>query len=164
MYFDRRAPLPKYLRPFSDRLIASFITCHYWGARQVRPVRIFLFELDDALRAFLTSRPTLSDWGSFLPAMLDPALFEEDEAPLLWTITHEELVFLGLDEEEARSLQTQGLSLKPTTDVTPPIIQENVPCPIHLWGDRLMMLLGIAILLALGVLGFYMIEVLIRAP
>ncbi len=162
MIFDLHGPIPKPLRPFEDRLVTAFTTCHYWGDRQMRAVRVLRFQLDEALRDFLKARPALADWGELPPAIMDPLFYGEDDAPRLWTIAHEGLVFLWLDENEAAWWQTQGLPLSPASDVIPPIIQENVPCVRHSWGDRLIMILGIIILLAFIGMAYYMIEGFLR--
>ena len=161
LHFDLRGPLPKDLRPFEAQLEATFITCYYWGAFQLRTARVFRLHLNDALREFLTARPALSDWVAPPPAVMGPALYADD-IPIFWTIAHENRVFLWLDEEAARAWQAQGAALKPAEDLTPPIVKPDVSCKRHSWGDRTIMILALIILLGFLGMAFFMIEGFLR--
>ncbi len=164
-YPDVRGPLPKPLRPLASQLVEVFTTCHYWGERHGRAVRVLLFAADDDVRAFLTSRSDLHAWDSPPPALSDPMVFGDQQvgAPLLWTIAHESLVFLHMDESEVSTWEAQyGIPLTLALGVEPPIIVKDAPCASRPWGDRLIMLISIVILLAFLGMAYYMAEGFIR--
>ena len=160
-YDNVRAPLPKPLRPFQSQLKASFVTCHFWGAKQLRPSRFIRLTLDDILRAFLLSRPSLSDWEALSPALTDPALYDGETAHL-WTIAHEGMAFVAMDETEAKGWQSQGVPLTLAEGVELPIVKREVPCSRHSWDDRLTMILAVVILLGFLGMGYYMLEGFLR--
>ena len=163
LYSDVRGPMPKILRPFAPLLVEAFTTCHYWGDRQLRAVRVFQFRIDESLRDFLLSRPDLLAWCGPPPALSDPMVFDQGDDPLLWTIAHESLVFLWMDEAEVSDWErTYGMSLMLAEDVEPPIVTKDVPCEGHLKGDTLIMAVGVAILLAFLGMAYFMAEGFIR--
>jgi hypothetical protein len=119
-YADRRSPLPRPLQPLEAHLVDVFETCFYWGAQQIRTLRFFRLDLVAPVRAFLQEPPALANWDAPPPVLTDPALYGDDEVPLLWTIAHEDQVYLWLDDQEAEVWRARGFHLTPAPEVTRP--------------------------------------------
>ena len=162
LHHDLRGPLPKPLQPFKEQATDAYTTCHYWEARQLRPVRVIELRLNDALREFLLRPATLSAWETPPPGISDFLLYDARDEPLLWTISHEDYLFLRLDDQEVAKWRGEGWRLLSVPDNEKPVLQRDTPCLGRTWGDRFIMIVGIVMLLAFCGMAFYMIEGFLR--
>ncbi|MCS7227296.1 MAG: hypothetical protein NZ821_09930, partial [Gloeomargarita sp. SKYB31] len=84
-----------------------------WGSKQIGSTTYARFTLTDRLKEYILKRPTLGHW---LIDLEDP-VFYIDEQVIMWTISHENLAFVWLSTDEAKSFNALGYSFEMADDV-----------------------------------------------
>ena len=110
----------KSLKPFLSYLTDEFSSRWRWQCKQFGDTNFFRFSLTPDLINYLLTVPKLDDWIDNYPE--DPALYKDDEA-LLWTISHDGVVFVLLTEKELHKLNASGFSLEKVDRSNPPTIR-----------------------------------------
>ncbi len=159
---DRAKSLPNTLRPFEDRITEAFTTCYYWGNRQVKPRRFYRLALNEALSDLLLASSSPAEWCAPSSELEDPALYQDD-VPILWTIAHDNMVFLWIEDSELAQWRAQNMPVTQAPDTAPPIVREDVLCQRRSVGDKIMMLIAILIVLSFCGMAYYMIAALFAA-
>lgn len=112
-----QARWPNTLKPFSPLVRETFSSRWRWQARQLGSTTFARFPLTGEMITYLRSLPNIGYWLGDYPE--DPALYRQDIA-VLWTISHERLLFMWLMPEEKTLLTTAGFTLTQTGTDLPP--------------------------------------------
>lgn len=108
---------PRTLKPFGASLHETFTSRWRWQACEIGSTTFAWFHLTPEIVGYLRSLPNLGYWLGDYPE--DPALYRQERA-VLWTISHERLLFLWLTPDEATALNAAGFTLTGSDNDLPP--------------------------------------------